>query len=50
MYGGKWYLMFRQSFLEKDFEVGVIAVSLIYGGLMGYKDAEGRKLTSSVSR
>ena len=41
--------MFRPGFLEKDFEVGV-AVSLIYGGLMGYKDAEGRKLTSSVSR
>jgi len=26
------------------------AVSFIYGGLMGYKDAEGKKLTSSVSR
>lgn len=42
--------MFRPGFLEKDSEVGVIAVSLIYGELMGYKDAEGRKLTSSVSR
>jgi hypothetical protein len=41
-------LMFRPGFLEKDFEVGAIAVSLIYGGLMGYRDAEGRKLTSSV--
>jgi len=43
-------LMFRPGFLEKDFEVGVIAVSFIYRGLVGYKDAEGKKLTSSVSR